>query len=72
LKTLRDYVTAYGPEAGPKLYRTLGSRAAYEGVSTRRRHQIEALTGRPYRLRRPQAQAAAVQPPGEPSQSAVG
>lgn len=52
MKTLQDYVTVYGPEAGPKLYKTLRSRAAYKGVSTRRRHQIELLTGRPFRLRR--------------------
>ena len=52
MKTLQDYVTAYGPEAGPKLFHTVKSRAAYKGVSTRRRHRIEALTGRPYRLRR--------------------
>jgi hypothetical protein len=61
MRTLQDYVTTYGPEAGPKLYHTLRSRAAYKGVSTRRRHRIEELTGRPFRVRRrnraPAAQA---------------
>jgi hypothetical protein len=52
MRTLQDYVAAYGQDAGAKLYRTIRSRAAYKGVSTRRRHQIEALTGRPYRVRR--------------------
>lgn len=52
MQSLQDYVSVYGPEAGPKLYKTLRSRAAYKGVSTRRRHQIEALTGRPFRVRR--------------------
>lgn len=51
-QTLRKLIDQYGPEAGPKLYRILKSRAAYKGVSTRRRHQIEHLTGRPYRVRR--------------------
>ena len=45
MKTLADYIAGYGPEAGPKIYRVLKSRAAYKGVSTRRRHRIEALTG---------------------------
>lgn len=52
VKTLQDFVTEYGPDAGPKLYRTLRSRAAYKGVCTRRRRPIETLTGRPCRLRR--------------------
>ena len=54
--TLKKYIDQYGPEVGPKLDRILRSRAAYKGVSTRRRHQIERLTGRAYRVRR---QAAA-------------
>ena len=52
MSTLEAYIERYGPEAGPKLHRALRSRAAYKGVSTRRRRQIEALTGRPYRVRR--------------------
>jgi hypothetical protein len=76
VRTLQDYVTAFGPEAGPKLFHTLRSRAAYKGVSTRRRHQIEAMTGRPFRTRRRLAakrvQAQGVLPladlaPAEPS-----
>ena len=55
MKTLQDYVAAYGPEAGPKMFHLVRSRAAYKGVSTRRRHAIESLTGRPYRVRRPAA-----------------
>jgi hypothetical protein len=49
---LENYVTQYGPEAGPKIYQAIRSRAAYKGASTRRRRRIAALTGRPYRLRR--------------------
>jgi hypothetical protein len=60
MRTLQDYVATYGPEAGPKIYRTIKSRAAYKGVSTRRRHRIEALTGRPYRTRRRPAPASGV------------
>ncbi len=52
VNTLQGYIERYGPEAGPKLHRALKSRAAYKGVSTRRRRQIEALTGRPFRVRR--------------------
>jgi hypothetical protein len=52
MKTLQDYVAVYGPLAGPKLFKTLRSRAAYKGVSTRRRHQIEAITGTPFRRSR--------------------
>lgn len=52
MNMLQGYIERYGTEAGPKLYRALKSRAAYKGVSTRRRRQIEALTGRPYRVRR--------------------
>jgi hypothetical protein len=50
--TLERYIENYGPEVGPKIHHVMRSRAAYKGVSTRRRHQIEALTGRPYRVRR--------------------
>jgi hypothetical protein len=50
--TLQGYIAQYGPEAGPKIYHAVRSRAAYKGVSTRRRRRIAALTGRPYRLRR--------------------
>ncbi len=52
VSTLQACIEKYGPEAGPKLHRALKSRAAYKGVSTRRRRQIEALTGTPYRVRR--------------------
>ena len=52
MSMLQAYIEKYGPEAGPKLHRALKSRAAYKGVSTRRRRQIEAMTGRPYRVRR--------------------
>src|SRR3954452_13999257 len=50
--TRERYIESYGPEVGPKIHHVMRSRAAYKGVSTRRRHQIEALTGRPYRVRR--------------------
>jgi hypothetical protein len=49
---LQRYIDKFGPEAGPKIHHAVRSRAAYKGVSTRRRHRIEVLTGRPYRLRR--------------------
>ena len=52
MSTLERYVATFGPEAGPKIHRVVLSRAAYKGVSTKRRQRIETLTGRPYRLRR--------------------
>jgi hypothetical protein len=52
VSTLQRYIDRFGPEAGPKIHRAVRSRAAYKGVSTRRRHRIEELTGKPYRLRR--------------------
>jgi hypothetical protein len=58
VEKLQHYIDCYGPEAGPKLYRILRSRAAYKGVSTRRRRQLQALTGQPLRARRrPRAMA---------------
>src|SRR5215218_10098283 len=56
--TLERYIENYGPEVGPKIHHVMRSRAAYKGVSTRRRHRIEALTGRPYRVRRRPTPAA--------------
>ena len=52
MENLQTYLDRYGPEAGPKLYHVLRSRAAYKGVSTRRRRRLEALTGKPLRPRR--------------------
>jgi hypothetical protein len=52
VSALQRYIETFGPEAGPKIQQAVRSRAAYKGVSTKRRHRIEALTGRPYRLRR--------------------
>ena len=59
VSTLQACIEQFGPEAGPKLHRALKSRSAYNGVSTRRRRQIEALTGRTYRVRRRAATSAA-------------
>ena len=72
MSTLQACIDSYGPEAGPKLYRALKSRAAYKGVSTRRRRQIEALTGRPYRVRRAAAATAAPTLPLAPELAASG
>jgi hypothetical protein len=52
VSSLQRYIETFGPEAGPKIHHAIRSRAAYKGVSTRRRHRIEELTGHPYRLRR--------------------
>ena len=49
---LDSYVARYGPDAGPKLYRTVQSRAAYIGASARRARIIEELTGKATRVRR--------------------
>jgi hypothetical protein len=66
-KTLQKYIDRYGPEAGPKLFHVLKSRAGHKGVSTRLRHQIEHLTGRPYRIRhRSEAQGQLTLPLAEP------
>ena len=62
MSKLQAYIDRYGPEAGPKLHRALKSRAAYKGVSTRRRRQIEVLTGKPYRVRRAGAATATSAP----------
>ena len=59
MSELQRHVEAYGPVAGAKIYHMLKSRAAYKGVSTRRRHQVAAATGVPSRPVRP---GAAVQP----------
>ena len=52
LHKLQSYVTKYGPEAGPKLYHAVQSRAAYIGASARRARIIEELTGKATRVRR--------------------
>ena len=76
MNTLQGYIEKFGPEAGPKIYHITKSRAAYKGVSTKRRHRIEALTGRPYRPRRKSSPAKGQgQLPlaglGEPMQEAI-
>jgi hypothetical protein len=53
MSQLDRYIERYGPQAGPKLYHALQSRAAYIGSSRRRGREIEALTGRPLRKRSP-------------------
>ncbi len=53
MRKLQSYVSKYGPEVGPKLYRTLQSQAAHAGVGARLRRKIEALrerAGRPLPL----------------------
>ena len=50
---LQGYVEKYGPAAGPKLYHSLQSRAAYIGANSRRRRTIARLTGNPTRTKRP-------------------
>jgi len=52
VNTVEGYIAKFGAEAGPKIYHIVRSRAAYKGASTKRRHRIEALTGKPYRARR--------------------
>ena len=54
---LEHYIEQYGPLAGPKLYHALQSRAAYAGVSKRRRRALEVLTGKPTRIRKRAAPA---------------
>lgn len=74
-QTLQRYIDQYGPEAGPKLFHILRSRAAYKGVSTRRRHRIADLTGRPYRVRRKavaSGQLTLPLPPAEPEHAPAG
>ncbi|QEH35032.1 hypothetical protein OJF2_35770 [Aquisphaera giovannonii] len=44
---LENYVQQYGPVVGPKLFRTLQSKAAYAGVSARLRRKINAVQGNP-------------------------
>lgn len=72
VSTLQACIERYGPEAGPKLHRALKSRAAYKGVSTRRRRQIEAMTGRSYRVRRREATSAALTLPLIPEPATSG
>ena len=69
---LQACIERYGPEAGPKLHRALKSRAAYKGVSTRRRRQIEAMTGRPYRVRRHAGTEASPTLPLMPEPATIG
>jgi hypothetical protein len=72
VSTLQSCIEQFGPEAGPKLHRALKSRSAYKGVSTRRRRQIEALTGRPYRVRLRSATSPAPTLPLMPELAASG
>ncbi len=58
MKTIQGYVDRFGPVVGPKLFHIEKSRAAYKGVSTRRRRQIEAITGKPWRRRKPTSRPA--------------
>lgn len=55
MNTVQGYIDRFGPVVGPKLFHLEKSRAAYKGVSTRRRRQIEAITGKPWRSRKPSA-----------------
>lgn len=43
MRKLELYVKKYGPEVGPKLFRTLQSQAAHAGVSARLRRKLHAL-----------------------------
>lgn len=40
MRRLQSYVAKYGPEVGPKLYRTLQSQAAHAGVGARLRRKL--------------------------------
>lgn len=62
MNTVQGYIEKFGPVVGPKLFHLEKSRAAYKGVSTRRRRQIEAITGRPFRKRRVVARPVGVLP----------
>ncbi len=53
MSTLERYIDQFGPVVGPKVLHLEKSRAAYKGVSTRRRSQIELVTGKPFRKRKP-------------------
>jgi hypothetical protein len=43
MRRIDSYIQKYGPAVGPKLYRTMQSRAAYAGVSARLRKKIAGL-----------------------------
>lgn len=62
MSVLERYVDQFGPVVGPKLIHLEKSRAAYKGVCTRRRSQIEQLTGKPMRRRRPSPARAEATP----------
>jgi len=53
MSTLQRYINQFGPVVGPRLLHLEKSRAAYKGVSTRRRSRIEEVTGKPFRKRKP-------------------
>lgn len=46
IRRLENFVSKYGPEAGPKLFHALQSQAAHAGVSARLRKKIDVLEGR--------------------------
>ncbi len=46
IRRLENFVSKYGPEAGPVLYHVLQSQAAHAGVSKRLRHKLDVLEGR--------------------------
>ena len=43
MRRVDSYIEKYGPLVGPKLYRTMQSRAAYKGVSTKLRKKIAEM-----------------------------
>lgn len=61
MRKLHNYVSKYGPVAGPTLYRALQSQAAHAGVSARLRRKIESLTAP-----RPEAEPSATAQPNLP------
>ncbi len=60
LAELQNYVDRFGPEAGPRLYHAMRSRASYKAASTRARRRIAELMGLPFRERRPERASRAV------------
>jgi hypothetical protein len=71
MNTVQGYIDRFGPIVGPKLFHLERSRAAYKGVSTRRRRRIEAITGKPFRKRVPARKPADVALPLFPESAAV-
>lgn len=62
MSVLQRYIDQFGPVVGPKLLHLEKSRAAYKGVSTRRRSRIEEVTGKPFRRRKPRVRPSVITP----------